>query len=223
MSSPDRTIPDEGIANLYLFSKHGSQGNQHSKRDEVTYKECCTFINQQQQQQGPIDLNQHRVNNEIKVCFNDSTVDNQENRFYINGKRDYHVDRYITDGCRIKLVKCKEGRKLMKDAKVQKIRISYRNPNKIQAKVIGTCRGSYTVAVKFGRNIISKNKTFKSTRDIVKTQCSGCGVNSQCRHVAAVLFSVCDYSSIQKPLKHSGLDCYQETEHTYKIADVEIS
>eukprot|EP01084_Bolivina_argentea_P214371 363948_1 len=189
------------VVNRYLKSK-----------TEVTYGECFTFLHKQHKDEEKIDLSEHRLHNEIKVGFHNNTANKKKkNRFYINHQREYHVDRYITDGCRHKLIKCKEGRKLVQDGKVQTIKISPRNPNKIQTKVIptGLSDHAYTVAVKCGRNIIKKNKIFISTRDIIKTHCSGCGVNRKCRHTAAVLFSLCDFSSIQKPLKHRGLDCYQ--------------
>ncbi len=46
----------------------------------VTHEECVSFLENALKEEGPVDLSQHVVEEELKLCFADSTADCQYTR-----------------------------------------------------------------------------------------------------------------------------------------------
>ncbi len=45
------------------------------KKTIVSHEECVSFLERTLKETGPIDLRKHRVQDELKLCFKDSTAD----------------------------------------------------------------------------------------------------------------------------------------------------
>ena len=171
----------------------------------------------EQEEKEDWTLYDHVVDNEIKACFKNCSLDGI-GHVVIPGLRGVHIDRYITDGRRTEYESklLSDAKALVRDAKVNKItKEECNNGRWISTKVIGEANGIYGVSIKF------KSRTFLTdpfiaTLDISKCYCKllkganendsfkGCGKNSKCKHVAAFLYSMRDPSSLQKPLQTSS-------------------
>lgn len=133
----------------------------------------------------------------------------------ISGLREYEIKRYISDGRTNDFAsnKWKRGGQLMRDGKVQRIEESKTNPGVLKAKVIGTSRGAHRVAVQFQPAILSTDNpvSLTSSRDILCSECSHCGLNAQCSHIAAVLLSLRDCSPLGRPTRIHRANHFQVT------------
>ena len=171
--------------------------------------------NDEEEEKTDFNLENHIANNELKACFKNCSLDGDDH-IVVPGLRDCHVDRYITDGRRTveDINVLQEAKVLVRDAKVFKITEDDCKERTISTSVIGKEHGIYKVSVTFSSKEFLSD-VFIDTLQIEKCDCvllkginansewKGCGENNKCKHVAALLYSIKDPSSLQQPLRSS--------------------